>query len=142
MNLPVLVNFLKHHHLWRSLTFYVIIEVWVIFRCYAYSSTDNSLSQFLVSDWLIFCWEIWYFIRKRNENVDFLIKNQQQNATKVYVNIKQHFLLWTYPTEPWCNMLQTLEMLSKYRWNRGVPWGGWGGEGGGVVGCRRPPRFA
>ena len=64
----VLVNFLNYRKLWRSLAFYVIIKVWVIFRCYAYSSTDNFLSSLLVSNWVIFFAEIWYFIRKRNKN--------------------------------------------------------------------------
>ena len=34
----------------------------------AYSSTDNFLSPIPVFDWLIFCWEIRYFIKKGNEN--------------------------------------------------------------------------
>ena len=48
--------------------------------------------------------EISYFIKKRNKNdknTFFLNEKQQKNAKKVYV---------TRHTEPWCNMLQTLEI--------------------------------
>ena len=50
------------------------------------------------------------------------MKNSNKNANKVYVNIKQHFLLWTGPTDLWCNMLETLEIRRKYSWYEIVLW--------------------
>ena len=38
------------------------------------------------------------------------MKNKQNNATKVYVNLEYHPLLRTRHPDPWCNMLQTLEI--------------------------------
>ena len=43
-------------------------------------------------------------------------KKKKKDARKVYINIKKHSLQWTRPTDPWCNMLETLEMQRKYRW--------------------------
>ena len=60
--------------------------------------------------------EIWYFIKKSNENdknKNFMMKNSTKNTNKVYESIRLHFL-WTCPTDPWCNMLQTLERWRKY----------------------------
>ena len=102
--MTVLVSFLKHH-LWRCLTFYVIVKVWVIFRCYAYSSSDYFLSSVAISDWSIFC--CWNLIlhQKNDENTNFLIKNKR----------KSHILYSELtPNDPWCNMLQALEMQRKY----------------------------
>ena len=30
---------------------------------------------------------------------------RSKNAKKVHLNLKKHFLLWTRPTDTWCNML-------------------------------------
>ena len=42
-------------------------------------------------------------------------EKQQQNSKKLYVNIKQHSLLWTRPTNRWSNMIETLEIRRKYK---------------------------
>ena len=77
---------------------YVIlaIQAWTSFL--AYSSTDNFLSPIAVSDCLIFCLGIRYFIKKRNRNDEntlffFDKKTKQKNVKKVFVSIKQHTLL-------------------------------------------------
>ena len=41
-------------------------------------------------------------------------EKQQTCKKKVYENIVQHFL---FPTDPLCNMLQTLERRRKYNWS-------------------------
>ena len=107
--MPVLVNFLKHN-LRRSLIFYVIIKVWVIFRCYACSSTDNFLSSVPVSDWIIFCCGNLILHQKRKwkwYKHKFFVEKQQKIVTFFTLNLAHG---------PWCNMLQTLEMRRKYRW--------------------------
>ena len=65
------------------------------------NSTDNFLSPITVSHWFIFCCG------------NLIIKTQlfgetkQKNAKQVYVNISILFSELA-PTDPWCNMLQTL----------------------------------
>ena len=47
--------------------------------------------------------EIWFFIKKRNDNDknNFFDEKQPKNDKNVYVNLKQYSLLWTRPTDPW-----------------------------------------
>ena len=37
-----------------------------------------------------------------------------KNDKKEYEYIEHYSFLWTRPTDPWCNMLQTLEKRRKY----------------------------
>ena len=52
---------------------------------------------------------------KNDKNTNFLMKNnnkqqqQQKIPRKVRINLELHSVAWTHPTDPWCNMLQTLE---------------------------------
>ena len=54
--------------------------------------------------------------KKRNENdknTNFMMKNNNsnnnnKNAMKVYESIKNNIFFWTRPTDPRCNILQTL----------------------------------
>ena len=43
----------------------------------------------------------------------FFDEKQQENSQKVYINIKWYTLLRNRPTDPWCDMLQTLETTKK-----------------------------
>ena len=42
------------------------------------------------------------------------MKNNKKSK-KAYVNIKKHYLRWTYTTDPWCYMAETLEIRRKCR---------------------------
>ena len=48
--------------------------------------------------------EIWYFIKKKMKIIKTLILWQKKTK-----KAKKHSLFWIYPTDPWCNTLQTLE---------------------------------
>ena len=41
------------------------------------------------------------------------MKNNKKTPKK-YRRALSNILLWSYPTDPWCNMLQTLERRRKY----------------------------
>ena len=41
------------------------------------------------------------------------MKNNKKLPQK-YINTLSNIVLWTHPTDPWCNMLQTLERRRKY----------------------------
>ena len=43
----------------------------------------------------------------------FFLMKKNQVSKKAYINIEQHCLLWTLPTDPWCNMLLTLKIPRK-----------------------------
>ena len=58
---------------------------------------------------------------KNDKNTNFLMKNnnkqqQQKMPRKVRVNLELHSVAWTHPTDPWRNMLQTLETWRRYKW--------------------------
>ena len=61
----------------------------------SYSYTDSWKPPIHVSDWLIFC-------------CGNLILHQK------HIKVLRNIFLWTHPTDPWCNMLQTLERRRKY----------------------------
>ena len=53
---------------------------------------------------------------KRNENdknTNFVMKNNKKMPKK-YIKVLSNIFLWTSHTDPWCNMLQTLERWRKY----------------------------
>ena len=68
--------------------------------------------------------QISYF-KKRNEkwqNTNFFLWKTTKMLRKVYVDLELHFLLCIRSSDPWCNMLQTLETRRKYRWKEIVSW--------------------
>ena len=82
----------------------VVLESFLKLSCYSIcSSTYNFLSPILVSDWSVFDTSL----KKRNKNDKniFFYKKRQEQQKKA----------WTRPTDPWCNMLETLEIQRKYR---------------------------
>ena len=44
----------------------------------------------------------------------FFDEKQQKIVHKVYVSTMSHSLLRTLPTDPWCSMLESLEIERKY----------------------------
>ena len=68
--------------------------------------------------WFLIGWysvvEIWYFIKKRKENginTIFLMKNNKVCLCQESIfKYKEYSLLWIHPIDPWCNMLETLDI--------------------------------
>ena len=58
--------------------------------------------------------------KKKKRNEKFYDKKQQKNTKNEYQNIKQYSLLWTHSTNPWCDMLQTLDIRREYNWSEMV----------------------
>ena len=59
--------------------------------------------------------QIWNFIKKRNgndNNPNVMMKNKKK--PKKYMKVLSNNFLWTPSTDPWFNMLQTLQRWGKY----------------------------
>ena len=79
-----------------------------------FNHKPSSADKFLI----FYCGNSILYKKKRNENdknTNFFWE-KQKNAKKVYVNIKEHSLLWTHPTDPSCSILETCETRKKYTW--------------------------
>ena len=77
-----------------------------IFQIIPYSFTDIWEPPIHVSDWLIcYCGNLILYQKKRKHK--FYDEKQQKKALS-------NIFLWTRHTDPWCNMLQTLERRRKH----------------------------
>ena len=79
------------------------------------SFTLNFEPSISVSGWLTFCLGNLILHREKNENdksTSFMVKSTKKNVKMMKLDENVNvvvFLFWIRPTDPWCNMLQTLK---------------------------------
>ena len=82
---------------------------------FAYSSTDSWKPLIYVSDWLIFCCgNLILHQKKKSKWWKHRFCHEKQKMPKKYITALSSIFLWTRPTDPWCNIFQTLERRRKY----------------------------